>query len=96
MNEKGMFSEEDLIRELKVRMVMDETTDFNPFIRPQDDYKVLQWMRTTVKKNYVTTYHTYISYISGALFQYVVGDYVRAVILAIGILTPPEQETGNE
>lgn len=95
MTEKGMFSEEALIKELKARMEMDESVDFNPFIKPQDDYKVLQWMRTTVKSEYVTTYRTFISYISGAMHQYVVGDYVRGAILAIGIISAA-QETGNE
>ena len=95
MTEKGMFSEEGLIRELKDRMEMDEGVDFNPFIRPQDDYKVLQWMRTVVKSEYITTYRTFTSYISGAMHQYVVGDYVRGAILAIGIISA-EQETGNE
>ena len=95
MTEKGMFSEEALIKELIARMEMDESVDFNPFIRPQDDYKVLQWMRTTVKGEYITTYRTFISYISGAMYQYVVGDFVRCAILAIGIISA-EQETGNE
>jgi hypothetical protein len=87
MSQKGIFKEEDILRELADRMEID-VEGFNPFYNVEDDYKVLLWMRTTVRMEYVDTWKTFASYVSGAMHQYEVGDYVRNAILAIGIVTP--------
>ena len=92
---KTIFDDDGLRVELADRMGID-AEGFNPMYNPSDDYKVLQWMRTEVKNKYFDTYRTFISYISGAMHQYVVGDFARGAICAAGIVDPRKPTTGNE
>ena len=62
-----------------------ETLEFYPLVNPSDDYKVLEWMRDVVRIKHPLTWQTFTSYISGRMFDYRVGDFARAAILAIGV-----------
>ena len=93
----NLFDNEDLRTELADRMGIDtDVDDFYPLQNPTHDYEVLLWMRTEVKEKYPDTYRRFISYISGQMYDYVVGDYARGAICAIGIINTNNQTTGNE
>lgn len=86
------FYEQDELRvQLAERMKIDEE-GFNPLYNVGDDYKILVWMRTTVQQDYEATWKTFASYISGAMHQYVVGDYYKAALLAVGIIDTGKPE----
>ena len=91
----NIFELDSLRVELADRMEI-SPEGFNPLYNASDDYKVLQWMRTEVKAKYPDTYRTFISYISGQMHDYVVGDYTRGAYCAIGIVDPRKPTTGNE
>lgn len=92
---KTIFDDDSLRVELANRMEID-AEGFNPMYNPSHDYKVLQWMRTQVRQEYMDTYKTFVGYISGAMHEYVVGDFARGAICAIGIIDPRKPTTGNE
>ena len=69
-----------------------DVEDFHPLDQVEHDYLVLEWMRNVVKNERPTTYDDFVSYISGPMHAYVVGDYVKAAIFAIGIVTPGKKE----
>lgn len=81
----NLFENDDLRVQLADRMEANPD-DFEPFVNPTHDYDVLLWMRHTVKAKWPDTYRTFISYISGAMHSYNVGDYARGAMLAIGII----------
>ncbi len=91
----NLFENDDLRVQLADRMGID-AEGFNPLYNVADDYKVLIWMRTEVKNEYFDTWRTFISYISGAMYEYVVGDYTRGAMVAIGIINTGRKTTGNE
>ena len=91
----NLFDNDDLRVQLADRMDIEEV-GFNPLFSVEDDYKVLQWMRTTVRMKYPTTHDLFVSYVSGAMHHYVVGDWTRGAMLAIGIIDSSKPTTGNE
>lgn len=92
----NLFENDDLRVQLADRMGI-SPEGFNPLYNVAHDYAVLQWMRTEVQENYASTWRTFISYISSPMYNYVVGDYARNAMLAIGIINTSEsEETGNE
>lgn len=60
--------------------------DFYPMQNVQHDYAVLQWMNTDVKYNFPATYKSFISMVSSPMYEYVVGDFARNAMCAIGIV----------
>jgi hypothetical protein len=91
----SLFDIDDLRVQLADRMDI-SPEGFNPLYSTSDDYKVLQWMRNDVRVNYPSTWLTFASYVSGAMHQYVVGDYTKGAMLAIGIVDTGKSTTGNE
>lgn len=87
----AFFEQDELRVQLAERMEID-AEGFNPLYSVRDDYKVLQWMRTTVKTDYEATWKTFASYVSGAMHQYVVGDYYKGALLAVGIIDTGKPE----
>jgi hypothetical protein len=77
------FEEGDVLKQLANRM--GDYADFEDFHPLDNDYAVLEWMRNDVRLKYPTTYNDFISYISGAMHCYQIGDYVKAALFAIGI-----------
>jgi hypothetical protein len=84
----NIFDNDDLRVQLADRMKMDvgDVEDFWPLDDPTDDYSVLLWMRHEVQHKYPSTYIQFISYVSGAMHSYNVGDYTRNAMLAVGII----------
>lgn len=91
----NLFANDDLRVQLADRMGI-SPEGFNPLYSTSDDYKVLQWMRTVVQVDYPSTYKLFISYISGPMYHYSVGDFTRGAMLAIGITNSNKPTTGNE
>lgn len=89
-----LFENDDLRTQLADRMEMDvgDVEDFWPFDNASDDYSVLLWMRHEVKTRWPSTYVLFISYISGSMHSYVVGDYTRGAMLAVGIINSNKQK----
>ena len=82
------YEQGDIIKKLAERMgnYLDGVEDFNPYEKPEHDYLVLTWLRDVVRLEYISTWTDFVSYISGPMHAYVVGDYVKAAIFAIGII----------
>lgn len=59
---------------------------FYPMTNVADDYSVLVWMKQIVQYKYPDTYRDFIGMVSGAMWQYVVGDYAKGAMCAIGII----------
>lgn len=87
----GLFDNDDLRVQLADRMDANPD-DFEPFVNPTHDYEVLLWMRHKVQVKWPTTYTLFISYISGSMHSYVVGDYTRGAMLAVGIINSNKQK----
>lgn len=89
-----LFENDDLRVQLAEKMEIDvgDIEDFWPFEDPSADYDVLMWMRHTVKHKWPTTYSIFLSYVSGAMHSYAVGDYARGAMLAIGIINTAKSE----
>lgn len=84
-----IFKQGDILKQLASRMGEDGPADFDdwhPLDNPAQDYMVLEWMRNTVRVKFPATYQDFISYVSGAMHQYNVGDYTKAALFAIGII----------
>lgn len=81
------FEQNDILKQLANKMGdYADINDFHPLDNAEHDYRVQLWMREDVRLNNPTTYQDYISYISGPMHAYTVGDYVKAAIFAIGII----------
>lgn len=87
----AFFEQDELRVQLADRMGIDPE-GFNPLYSVSDDYKVLQWMRSAVRTEYEATFKTFASYVSGAMHQYVVGDFYKGALLAVGIIDTGKPE----
>ena len=59
---------------------------FYPMTNADHDYSVLEWMRNVVQYKYPDTYRDFLGMISGAMWQYNVGDFAKGAMCAIGIV----------
>lgn len=80
----NIFENDDLRVQLAERMGI-PASGFSPLVNPEDDYMVLCWMRNAVKIDNKDTYKTFISYVSGPMYMYEVGDYARGAMCALGV-----------
>lgn len=81
-----IFKQYDILKQLASRMGdYADVDDFHPLDNVEHDYRVLEWMRNVVRVESADTHSKFISYISGPMHRYVVGDYVKAAIIAIGV-----------
>jgi len=84
----NIFDNDDLRVQLAARMGIvkpEEVDGFKPLSNVAHDYMVLHWMRAIVQYDANDTYKTFISYISGAMHEYNVGDYARGAMCALGV-----------
>lgn len=80
----NIFDNDELRVQLAERMGI-PAGGFFPLRNPEDDYMVLCWMRNTVQIDARDTFKTFISYISGPMHKYEVGDYARGAMCALGV-----------
>lgn len=81
------YEESKIIKELANRMgEYAEVDDFNPYSYAGHDYLVLRWLRDQVRLQHPTTWLDFVSFVSGPMYEYTTGDYVKAAVLAIGII----------
>ena len=84
----SIFDNDDLRIQLAERMGIEKPEEidaFKPLSNVAHDYMVLHWMRAVVQHEFKDTYRTFISYLSGSMHQYNVGDYARGAMCALGI-----------
>lgn len=81
------FEQNDILKQLAHKMgEYADVDDFHPLDNVEHDYAVLEWMRNTVRHESSTTYNEFISMISGSMYLYEIGDFVKAAIFSIGII----------